>query len=245
MQYSVKIAVVDDVPVDREKLCAMLTQYGAGNRVQWEITTFSSGEELLVDFSPGRYSVVFLDILMDGISGIEAARRLRALDPDVLVVFITTEAGYAVEGYEVEAAGFLIKDEVQQKKRFQRLMDRLMNRLKQDAVLDFSVYGAALHVPAGAVLYGEIFDHDLRLHVGDTVYTLRMTLEELKSILPDDGRFFECYRGVVVNLDSVDTMGKEVVVMKNGDTIPVGRRRKSSLEKAYAARSIERVRNSL
>lgn len=245
MRYSVKIAVVDDLPGDREKLCAMLNQYGAAGDIRWEIGAFSSGEELLASFAPGEYAIVFLDILMGGLGGIEVARRLRALDPAAEVVFITTEADYAVEGYEVEAAGFLIKDEIQQKKRFQRLMDRLMNRLKQDVILDFPAYSGALRFPAGAVLYAEVIDHDMRLHVGSQVYTLRMTMEELKSILPEDGRFFECHRGIVLNLDAVDSVGSGVFVMKNGDTLPVSRRRRAELERAYAARSIERVRSAL
>ena len=72
-----------------------------------------------------------------------------------------------------------------------------------------------------------------------------MTVEELKPMLPKDGRFYECHRGIVINLDAVDTLEAQVVVMENGGRLPVSRRRRSSLEQAYAERSIARVRSEL
>lgn len=69
-------------------------------------------------------------------------------------------------------------------------------------------------------------------------------MEEFKPLLPQDGRFFECHRGIVINLDTVTSLGGQVVTMENGDTLPVSRRR-TELERAYAVRSIARVRREL
>lgn len=145
---------------------------------------------------------------MDGIDGLETARRLRALGSEALLVFVTTEAGYALEGYEVEAAGFLVKG-------------------------------------ADEVLYAEVLNYRMRLLTRAGEFLLRMTVEELKPMLPKDGRFYECHRGIVINLDAVGTLEAQVVVMENGDRLPVSRRRRPSLEQAYAERSIARVRSEL
>lgn len=224
---------------------SLLLDYAAKRGLSWQVALFSSGEDLLRDLEPGRYAVVFLDILMGGIDGMETARRLRAVDREALLVFVTTEADYAVEGYEVEAAGFLIKEEAQQKRRFARLMERLERRIQQDEMLDLSANTIAIKVPAGEVLYAEVMDHDMKLQFRDGARVLRMTMEELKPLLPQDGRFFECHRGIVINLDAVASLGGQVVAMENGDTLPVSRRHRTELERAYAARSIARVRRGL
>lgn len=240
MGNTVNIAVVDDLARDRETVRDKVLDYAAGRGLPWQVTMFSGGEALLADLTPGRYDVVFLDIVMGDLDGIETARRLRQVDRDALLVFITTEADYALEGYEVEAAGFLLKEESES--RFRRLMERLERRLRRDEVLDFSPVGAALRLPAGDLLYAEVLDHDMALHTREGIQTMRMTMEELKPLLPRDGRFFECHRGIMLNLDAVAVLGGQVVTMENGDTLPVSRRRRSELERAYAQRCFARVR---
>ena len=241
----IQIAIVDDMQSDLEKIRAMLLNYADEHKRCWQIDLFSCGEDLLQAFSQTRYAIVFLDIVMNGMNGIETARRLREQDLDTLIVFITTESGYAVEGYEVEAAGFLIKEEVQQKKRFERLMERVERRLQLDTLLDFTPYNSPLQIPAGAMLYADVLDHNMQVHVRGSVYTLRMTMEELKALLPDDGRFFECHRGIPPTLDAVAAMGPGVFTIKDGHTLPVSRRRRAQLEKAYIARSIAKVRGGI
>ena len=193
-----------------------------------------------------HYAVVFLDILMNGLNGLETARQLRKTSPEVLLVFVTTEADYAIEGYEVEAAGFLIKETAYQKSRLIRLMNRLQQRLQQDEILDFSDHNVSIQLVIKEILYIEVLDHQMVFHIkkGDT-YSLRMTMEEIKARLPQDGRFFECHRGILINLDAVSALKGQVVLMENSDTLPVSRRRRSELEKAYAARNIARVRRTL
>lgn len=242
MNSAFRFAVVDDVPQDQEELCAMLSSYAAKRGLSWQVDRFPSGEAFLEAAADVPYAAVFLDILMDGIDGIETARRLRTMTDDVLVVFVTTEADYAVEGYEVEASGFLIKEEVQQELRFGRLMQRLERQLHTEPALDLSPYGHPIQLPAGAIFYAEVLDHKMLLHLEGDVLTLRMTMGELKGLLGEDRRFVECHRGVLLNLDAVASTGNGVFRMKNGGTVPVSRRRRAALEQAYAARCIARVR---
>lgn len=170
----------------------------------------------------------------------ETAARLRAFDTDALLVFVTTEDDYAVDAYELDAVAFLVKPPV--RKKFDRMMARLEKKLEKDAVLELTENNAVFELPAGAVLYAEVIDHDLALHTKDGVYSLRMTMEELKPLLPSDGRFFECHRGVILNLDRVKSLEKQVAVMANGDRLPVSRRKKKELVDAYVARNFARVR---
>lgn len=121
--------------------------------------------------------------MMDGIDGLETARRLRALGSEALLVFVTTEAGYALEGYEVEAAGFLVKGAGESgQRRFERLMDRLLRRLRLEEYIDLSATAASVRVLADEVLYAEVLNHRMRLLTRAGEFLLRMTVEELKPI---------------------------------------------------------------
>ena len=127
----------------------------------------------------------------------------------------------------------------------ERLMDRLLRRLRLEEYIDLSATAASVRVLADEVLYAEVLNHRMRLLTRAGEFLLRMTVEELKPMLPKDGRFYECHRGIVINLDAVGTLEAQVVVMENGDRLPVSRRRRPSLEQAYAERSIARVRSEL
>ena len=246
MHTGIRIAVVDDLPGDREALRDLLLSYARQRGDPWDgVDCFASGEAFLASLVPGRYQIVFLDIVMGDMDGMETARRLRAADPAALQVFVTTEAGYALDGYELEAAGFLLKTERHRQGRFSRLMERLERRLAPQAALDLWENGLPLRVPVAGILYAESEKHYLRLHLQTGAHTLRMTLEELAGLLAPYPHFFECHRGVLVNLDRIQSVERQTVVMENGHTLPVSRRRYTDLEQAYAARAIARAREGL
>ena len=243
MHKGIRIAVVDDLPGDREALRDLLLSYAGQLGDPWDgVDCFAGGEAFLAWLVPGRYQVVFLDIVMGDMDGMEVARRLRAVDPAALRVFVTTEAGYALDGYELEAAGFLLKTEQHLQARFARLMERLERKLAPQAALELWENGLPLHVPVEGILYAESDKHYLRLQLQTGSHTLRMALEELAGQLAPYPHFFVCHRGVLVNLDRIQSIERQTVVMENGHSLPVSRRRYAELEQAYAARAIARAR---
>lgn len=242
MNFAANIAIVDDLASDRNQLASMIQEYANQRGLLWKISCFADGESFLESLVPKRYAMVFLDILMPGINGIETARRIRSVDPEVLLVFITTEADYAVEGYEVEASGFLIKEERQEKRRFALLMERMERKLRQDPPLELVENNSSLYVAVKEIVYAEILNHNMLLHTTDGTHTLRMTMEELRAMLPQNGQFFECHRGILINLDAVRSLSGPTVLMTDGNTLPVSRRRQQELSQAYAARNIARFR---
>ncbi len=235
-----RVAIVDDVRAECERLRDRLSAYAGARGLAWELRCFSGGREFLAAAEREQFSLVFLDIVMEDMDGLETARRLRLADGDVPVVFVTSEAGYAVEGYEVEAAGFLVKGDDAAQERFERLMRRLEARLREEPALDLAARGKAVHVPVGEIVCAEILDHQMRIVTRRGAFQLRMAMGELRPLL--DGRFFECHRGVAVNLDHVRSLGGAVVTMDNGAVLPVSRRRRSALEAAWAARRFDRLR---
>lgn len=235
-----KLAIVDDMENDRERLRARVEAYAAERGHDWQVVCFPGGEELLAAAAPGEFGAVFLDVVMNGLNGLETAARLRAIDPRAALVFVTAEADYAVDGYEVEAAGFLVKGVAGNAARFERLMERLERRLDPEPMLQLPGGEGPARVPLSGILYIEILDHQMQVHTDLGCRSLRMTLGEIRPRL--DQRFFECHRGVLINLDRIRSLDGAVVTLESGDVLPVSRRRRAPLGEAFAARSFERLR---
>ena len=106
-----KIAVCDDVEVERFVLKRQLMSYFRLTGAKAEIREYVSGESLLADIEEGYIwpDLIFLDIYMGNLNGMDTARHLREMDVEAPIVFLTASPDYAVESYEVEAAGYLLK----------------------------------------------------------------------------------------------------------------------------------------
>ncbi|MFR3923535.1 MAG: LytR/AlgR family response regulator transcription factor [Dysosmobacter welbionis] len=97
-----KIAVVEDQTEVRESLCQFIRQYAGEQGLQAEVEPFADGAVIAEEYQPG-YDIIFLDVEMPRLGGFGAAERIRAVDPDVVLVFVTNMAQYAIKGYEVDA----------------------------------------------------------------------------------------------------------------------------------------------
>ena len=99
-----RVAVAEDNPKDRERLLSFLKQYGEEKHVQIEVTEYTDGSELLEQYRP-CYDVIFLDVEMPQMDGMKAAEKIRETDEEVILIFITNMAKYAIRGYEVHGQG--------------------------------------------------------------------------------------------------------------------------------------------
>ena len=105
-----RIAITDDLNSEREKLSsAIIAPFEKVGLNVGNIDEYTSGEELLRQFSAGRYDLIFLDIYMGGMSGVETAKRIRAIDKNVMLVFVTTSNEFASESYALRANFYLLK----------------------------------------------------------------------------------------------------------------------------------------
>ena len=104
------IAIIDDLKTDSDRLVGLINTYMEQHRLQCRtMDLFSSGEAFLDTFTAGKYHLIFLDIYMDGITGMETAKRIRQTDHDCRIIFITTSPEFAVESYNVNASFYLLK----------------------------------------------------------------------------------------------------------------------------------------
>ena len=103
-----RIAIVDDSPVDRVQLLECLTKYFAETKTEYETTCYEDAKDFLENYHY-TFDFIILDIDMPGLSGINAAKILREKDPNVTLMFVTKMPQYAIEAYSVEAMDYMLK----------------------------------------------------------------------------------------------------------------------------------------
>ena len=103
-----KIAVVEDQQEVRDELCRFIRQYAAENSLQVEVLPIEDGAVIAEHYEPG-YDIIFMDVEMPGLDGFGAAEKIRAVDADAVLVFVTNMAQYAIKGYEVDALDYVLK----------------------------------------------------------------------------------------------------------------------------------------
>lgn len=104
----VRIAIVEDDPADRDILIENLRRFEAEKALRLELVSFPDGEDLVTDYA-ANYDLILMDIEMTFMDGMRAAKRVRALDVDVPIVFVTNAPQYAIEGYKVRAVDYVLK----------------------------------------------------------------------------------------------------------------------------------------
>jgi DNA-binding LytR/AlgR family response regulator len=104
----IRIAIVEDDRHDREALKKCLNRYEKENQVKFTVTEFQDGEDIVTDYT-ASYDLIILDIEMAFLNGMKAAEKIRELDTNVIIIFITNMPQYAIQGYKVNALDYILK----------------------------------------------------------------------------------------------------------------------------------------
>ena len=175
------LALVDDLQSDLEYLQKLLLEYLSFVHEKSCFSLYYSGEEFLSVFYPGKFDAVFLDNLMDGINGMETARRLRAVDSSIPIIFITTEESFALEGYTVQAMDYILKPV--SKKRLASVMNHLLGQKNSRHTIEIKENRMTRYLNLDDVLYVRSVGHFLEIQTTSGTLKPYMTLEYFLSLL--------------------------------------------------------------
>lgn len=109
-----RIAIAEDEKRYSDQLQEQLQRFGADNHIEMQLFPFQNGAELLEHFRSG-WDMILLDVEMPVMNGMDTARAIRQIDPEVLIMFITNMAQYALNGYEVQAFDYMLKSGLSKK----------------------------------------------------------------------------------------------------------------------------------
>ena len=216
-----QIAVCEDDAAVREPLCRMCSEILEHMDISHEVTPFSNAEALERAMTAGaRFDLLCLDILMDGKTGMEFARQLRERDDKTSILFITNSEEFLREGYEVRPIHYLLKP-VDREQLARALETDLRLHHRPDSVTIRA--GASVTVLSlDELLYVESRDHLTVVKLEQGERSFRIRLSDMEELLPRD-RFCRCHNSYLVNMRRISKLGRKVLVLENGEWIPIGR----------------------
>lgn len=224
----IRVALVEDDAHDRQELKKCLARFEQENKVKFAVTEFVDGEDIVTDYK-AEYDLILMDIEMTFLNGMKTAEKIRELDSEVIIIFITNAAQYAIQGYKVNAMDYILKPLVYFP--FSTSIQKALRHIKtnEKEYVTIAVRGGKVKIDMYQICYVEVQDHLLIYHTIDGKYVAKGTIREASDAL-DPKKFCLCNRCYLVNLEYVENyQGNEVNV--NGDIIQVSRgRRKPFLD---------------
>lgn len=227
----IKIAVCDD----ESAMCGRLKELVSSKLEQWKenchITCYTNAVQFL--YSPLDYHLIFLDIQMPNLNGIDLAKRLREKEFDGILIFVTVLKEYMPEAFEVEAMDYLCKpvDEF----RLERALRRSLKRLhaKEERSLFVQTMNWCRNVKLKDIYYCEVVNRKIHLHTKSGVLQYYGKIKEVEAQTAPD--FIRCHRSFLVNPEYLSAYRSGQAVLENGEQVPVSK----SCHQTFMKRIIE------
>ena len=205
----IRVAIVEDEAEIREQLMGYVQRYTRQYGTAFEVKTFADGLEILEDYRPA-YDLILLDIEMKHLDGMETARRIRELGPDVMLVFITNMAQYAIKGYAVGALDYVLKPVpyFAFSQQLQKVEAQLRRRTRH--YLAVPVEGGLRRLDTSRIYYIESEGHRVHFYTEEGDFAAPGALKALEEKLADRP-FARCNSGYLVNLAQVQAVQQNTV----------------------------------
>ena len=205
----IKIAIVEDEAAVRDQLTDYVRRYTRQYGTEFEVTCFTDGDEILENYRPA-FDIIFLDVEMKRLNGMETAQRIRELDDDVLLIFITNMAQYAIKGYAVGALDYVLKPVpyFAFSQQLQKAEEQLRRRTRH--YLAVPVEGGLRRLDTSLIYYIESEGHRVRFYTEEGDFAAPGALKALEEKLADRP-FARCNSGYLVNLAQVQAVQQNTV----------------------------------
>lgn len=228
----IHIAICDDEKNIRIDLKQKLEKYSqeSGNVIR--IFLFEDGEDLIANYKI-EIDLIFLDIEMKEIDGVAAAEKIREIDKEVGIIFLTSYKKYALKGYQVGAINYIIKPI-----RYARLKNEMDDFLEKQRVNPREFIVVTNEAGKQKILlkdlkYAETEKGNVVLHTADKKMLVYMTMKELQQLLPPE-YFQRCHASFIVNMDYINGVKKLEIELLDGEIIPISQPKRKEFMEAMA-----------
>lgn len=227
----ISVAIVEDDEQYAVILKEYLKKYEEEYREAIDVTRFEDGDEI-VEIYRSQFDIILMDIEMRFMNGMEAAKKIREKDSQVIIIFITNMASYAIMGYEVDALDYVLKPISYF--AFSQRLNRAVKRMKRrkEKFIAVNTKNGVHRIPVSGLCWVESQGHRLTYHTKEGEY--ESTTSSMKELEQDLGtvNFFRCNKCYLINLFFVTGIDENDVLL-NGQRIQISRSKKGDLKKAF------------
>lgn len=232
------VAIIEDEKTESDRLIDYLQRYGREHSVKFNINVYKNGLDFMDGFKP-VYDIVFMDIQMPVMDGMKTAEKLRTIDGECCLIFVTNIAAMAIRGYDYNAMFYLVKPLSYSVFAFK--FDRVIAQIqkhKDDSII-LNVIGSLIKLSMSSIYFVEVVRHDRIYHTAEGDFKVYGTLLDAEKDLPSES-FVRCNACYLINLKYVtEITGDEVCVA--GHKLKMSRSKKSAFQKALFDYMKERI----
>lgn len=225
-----RIAIVEDDKIMQQTIQDYIERFAKESGRKLETVRYCDGDEIVEDYHR-EFDIILMDVQMQFMDGITAAKWIRERDPEVVIIFITNMAQYAIHGYEVNALDYVLKpiNYFSFSEKLNRALERLEKKKKR--YLSITMERALKKLEIGTIRYIESQGHSIIFHTEEGSYEARSTtMKELEVRLSKCG-FYRCNKGYLVNLEHVEGIENGCAVI-GGDKILISRLKRNTFWEA-------------
>lgn len=231
------IAICDDEIIFGKKLENVISTYFNKKQLPFEIDLFQSGKEFVnLKDKMAKYHIVFLDINMKDMDGIETARNLRYMCKDTFVVFVTAFINYTLEGYKVDAIRYILKMDSNFEKSVNECLDAICEKMNYQSRFEIFHFQEGIRkVSVRKIVYIESDLHKLNFYILEDklcTYTMYETLNNIVGLFEKD--FVRIHQSYLVNLSYILKMNRCDLILSGGTILPIARAREKEVKKKFA-----------
>ena len=223
-----KIAIVENEPSQIHETTEMINRYFQAKNIPYEIQAFNNGYDFL-ESDASSFELVFMDIDMPGINGMETAMKFRQKGFTSNIIFVTNLPQYAIEGYKVSALDFILKPMTFAD--FSLAMNRVIKSFKQENVGQFilTIKGVTKKFQPDEVNYFEMVKHDVAIYLssGEKV-VFRSSISKIEKVLSPEV-YLKCNSGCIVNIRKIKSIDGDVLLLENDERVFVSRSHKKEV----------------
>lgn len=234
-----RLAIVDDLQSERDLLKNCITRYCAERQLSCQLSIFKSGEEIL-DALGTPFDVIFLDIYMTGINGLETAIEIRKKDKQCLLIFSTTSSDHAVKSFRVRAFDYLVKPySYEQLAEVMSLCEKAIQ--KSSRFIEVKESRSMVRILLRDILYVDYSNHYVQIHTTTSIVRSYLPFSDFAPLLLEYPQFLNCYRNCIINMDCVSSLSENDFVLTNGESLPITRDKRSEIKQIYAEYAFQKL----
>ena len=219
----INIAIVEDEAMYAKQLQEFLQQYQKENGEVFNITVYSDGDQIVHKYK-SQFDIILMDVEMKFMDGMSAAEEIRKVDTEVVIIFITNMAQYAIRGYAVDALDYVLKPVSYF--AFSQRLNRAISRMKkrEQKVITVNIKGGAVRINIANIYYIESQGHTLILHTILGNYETTGKMKEMEEKL-SEMNFCRGNKGYLINLQHVERIQDGCALVK-GENLTLSRARR-------------------